>query len=617
MKFVLKKLTIWFGEGIEPQILEFEPNKVNVITGDSGSGKTNILAIIDYCFLSSRNNIVEQVINENADWYSIEFIVNNTSYFLGRSKANLGQESADVCFMENYIPNYPYSNTKISNLKTTLNSLMGIDDQFPLNKVKGVNSFEISFRTFLVFNYLTERIISLDNVYFDFEYFEKALFENNRTYIIERGIGYDDAKRLSYFEELTLLKKNKSEFDKKSNSFNSKKIKIQEQSSKIIEKAIENNIIDNYLQLEDEVLIEYINTAVQNYMSLAKLESSNSKVIELKDELKKLTLENRNIDRAEKEILEYESNLGKFEDALRPIEIIGLQADNIVRSFETTQLVDALQLSLLSIRNARKPNSKGALISPLDKERIRKRVDEINIRLKDFAPANTNLLNKSTYAFIVARELMSDLENLQKEIAKNVNPIDSSLDNYVQKVSQLEDLIKLEEQSIPSLLSSLNKEIQHYYNQLNYMGNYSDCDISFNIDEFIVQLRQKSAHYPYGKIGSKSNDMFLHLCLFLGLQSHFRKMQNSYILPFLFIDQPSIPYYSGSDEIENDDRAKLTDAFILLNNFIANYEDDFQIIMIEHAPESYWKDNNLEYFHTVAVFTNGNKLIPQRILKQN
>jgi hypothetical protein len=175
----------------------------------------------------------------------------------------------------------------------------------------------------------------------------------------------------------------------------------------------------------------------------------------------------------------------------------------------------------------------------------------------------------------------------------------------------------LEEQSIPSLLSSLNKEIQHYYNQLNYMGNYSDCDISFNIGDFIIQLREKSAHYPYGKIGSKSNDMFLHLCLFLGLQTHFRKMQNSNILPFLFIDQPSIPYYSGSENIDNDDKAKLTDAFSLLNNFIANYEGDFQIIMIEHAPESYWKDNNLEYFHTVAVFTNGNKLIPQRILKQN
>lgn len=29
--------------------LELEENKVNVITGDSGKGKSSILAIIDYC----------------------------------------------------------------------------------------------------------------------------------------------------------------------------------------------------------------------------------------------------------------------------------------------------------------------------------------------------------------------------------------------------------------------------------------------------------------------------------------------------------------------------------------------------------------------------------------
>ncbi len=33
MKFYIKKLHIWFGRGIKPRTLEFENNKVNVITG--------------------------------------------------------------------------------------------------------------------------------------------------------------------------------------------------------------------------------------------------------------------------------------------------------------------------------------------------------------------------------------------------------------------------------------------------------------------------------------------------------------------------------------------------------------------------------------------------------
>ncbi|MDW7571264.1 AAA family ATPase, partial [Klebsiella pneumoniae] len=36
--------------------LELEENKVNVITGDSGKGKSSILAIIDYCLLSSSSD---------------------------------------------------------------------------------------------------------------------------------------------------------------------------------------------------------------------------------------------------------------------------------------------------------------------------------------------------------------------------------------------------------------------------------------------------------------------------------------------------------------------------------------------------------------------------------
>ena len=48
MKFVIHKLYIWFGEEYEPRILSFEENKVNVITGSSSPGKSNILANIDF-----------------------------------------------------------------------------------------------------------------------------------------------------------------------------------------------------------------------------------------------------------------------------------------------------------------------------------------------------------------------------------------------------------------------------------------------------------------------------------------------------------------------------------------------------------------------------------------
>jgi hypothetical protein len=109
--------------------------------------------------------------------------------------------------------------------------------------------------------------------------------------------------------------------------------------------------------------------------------------------------------------------------------------------------------------------------------------------------------------------------------------------------------------------------------------------------------------------------MFMHLCLYLGLHEHVLNIEQDHIPEFLFIDQPSTPYYEG----KNDDKAKLIDAFTLLNSFVdyirVKKNKHFQIIMVEHASKEYWIDNKLTYFHTVDEFIDGKGLIPNDIYK--
>ena len=52
MSFYIKKVQLWFKRNVSPVSYEFKPNRVNVITGDSSTGKSSILRIIDYCLLS-------------------------------------------------------------------------------------------------------------------------------------------------------------------------------------------------------------------------------------------------------------------------------------------------------------------------------------------------------------------------------------------------------------------------------------------------------------------------------------------------------------------------------------------------------------------------------------
>lgn len=48
MKFNILKVILWLKSG-NVRELTFEPEKINLITGDSSTGKTDIINIIYYC----------------------------------------------------------------------------------------------------------------------------------------------------------------------------------------------------------------------------------------------------------------------------------------------------------------------------------------------------------------------------------------------------------------------------------------------------------------------------------------------------------------------------------------------------------------------------------------
>jgi hypothetical protein len=214
--------------------------------------------------------------------------------------------------------------------------------------------------------------------------------------------------------------------------------------------------------------------------------------------------------------------------------------------------------------------------------------------------------------FIALGEIKYEFEQILNE--KSSKPIDNiRLNSLNEEKERLAKVPKETSQIKFSMNTLLNKSIQRNFDQLVSVPTYKNSRVEFNSEKMILQLFPDGQIFPLDNIGSASNYMFLHLCVYLGLHEHVINLKQENIPPFLFIDQPSKPYYEG----KNDDKTKLIDAFTLLNSFV-NYitvqkKHHFQIFMVEHAPKEYWLENDLSFFHKVDEFINGKGLIPNDI----
>lgn len=626
MKFVLHEIKLWFKDAeAEPKNYQFLPDKVNVITGDATTGKTSFWSIIDYCLLSGKVTVAS-TINDKVLWFGIRFSINNQEMSIARKTPTKGAVSSEICFNLGSFPNKPESNKEIAEAKSILDSEFGITDtlRFPYGKELGKVPFNLSYRHFLIFNSLTENIIGAQETYFDTTFYGKEEYDKALNHIFNLVIGVNDMEKIKATERLKELEDE------------IKKIQNQERTTQRKTKNFESNIQVLFEKCKKYNFIEYsesfeaVETAIpiiQNVITNTQKAAQNSKLFAEIDELNKRKNEIQSqinaIGQYQKEYDAYKRNLNKSADSLQPIEFLNQKlSDQLVDSYETKAFVESLESSLKSI----KENLSKKIVEPIKVtggvKELRKQLQEIEKQIGQLNEIKKNYQAEGE-KFIVLGGIKQELEQLLKtEFGK---PIDNIKLNTLNEEKERLSKVPAEMEQIKFTMKTLlNESIQRNYSQLKSLPAYKNYKTSFDDSQMVLKLYPPSDQFqfPLDNVGSKSNYMFMHLCVYLGLHEHIITVNPEHVPQFLFIDQPSIPYYAGSNEMQgNDDKSKLIDAFTLLNSFIDfivnEKKNHFQIFMVEHASKDYWLDNNLSYFHTVDEFINGNKLIPIEVYDKN
>lgn len=624
MNFYVKNIQLWFRKDCSPEPnfvrYNFEPDKVNVITGDSSTGKSSVLDIIDYCLLSDYPSIVEDVINENVKYYGMAYSINGHNYITVRIAPQIERASMNMHWME--ADDYPETlkfEQNVADVKVEMNKFFDVPQKYL--KV-GKKDVLLSYRHFLLFNYLTEDIISSANIYFDTAFFESKEYEDLLESILEFSNGIDSIRLKELTGQLKQLQKELENYQTAHKKAENSNREYSQELNTIFDKAVSLNIVTNdYLFIKEDIaaLKHYIQSAISIYDKLVQNDEQTQKLKKLKDKRDKIKDKINVYESLSAEVDSYKKKYSKTVDSLKPIVYIKEHFDEVIKYPETGELLQLLGNALTAARSISDVPSELPVDFVERYNELKKEYKVVEDELKylsDFRSKVTNPLWLNN-----ALDVKYRLKSLKQPHKDNYSP---AVENG--KISQVATLLNEVNQlsAIPNTIhEDLNASIKCYFDmQDGVSGSYKNSETLFDVENRRLLLKKPGEDYPIKNVGSKSNYMFLHLCFFLGLHELLLKNASKQVPSFLFIDQPSIPYYADKQALDSDDKIQLSKAFSMLDFFVDRitgplFNKHFQIILIEHADESYWK--NLKHFHTTRSFikeeTGG--LIPKYVYNKN
>jgi len=640
MKFYINNVNLWSKAENKRIIVDFQPNKVNVITGESNTGKTSLLKIVDYCLFAQCNDIPDDV-NELNFAYGLVITINEKTIAIIRETNGVnGKVSENYIFVED-LKEFPENLTpeifgnysvKQSEIKNYLEKEFKITEHFPLlpkgNKIRKGSTLNLEY--FFIYNSISQNIVINENDFFDYQLNDRdrELYKQALDSIFDLSIGLSSEdnykirqQKTEYENELNKLLSNKEKQTKKIKTQEDfvKKLIFKAKEFDLIDDEIDPNDIENcFFTLKQRIDIEY--SEIKKSIVPSNFKELENKRYQLKQKLRTLI-------KFKKEVSEYTDLITEESETLLPLDYLTKNNFELISISEVSDFLANLRIELEDVRRTIKSTEPVNLNIDEEVLRLENEIKEIEIKLSKY-PKNKQFISandKSIFLIETRKDINHFLDNKNSIVKDEVN-FDIEIKFYNEQIHELSNKLPKNENEVKrKRIELLNELIQHYINEIkDCLGNYKEYKADFDYNDKILQLRKPLEEKP-SSIDGTSNYLFLQITLFLGLHELFIKQkEKNYIPQFLIIDYPSLPYKSGdkaeenAGQIENTDRIKLRKVFELLNMFISKmnnpleYNTDFQIIILDHVQPDIWEDTpKLENFNLVDNFRNGKTLMKQ------
>lgn len=641
---IISKLILYpKNDALEPHPLNFSYDKINIIYGDTATGKTSIYDLINYCL--GGNNFSaegEDEITQKVKYVGLILHIKQQYVFIGRSLVSDRTNGFFMIINTIRIPSVTELNFAVVHrtyysfdiIKQMIAEMLGITEEWNNYNPFTDNDYTQKIPTNTIFDIacslsmVSEKYIIDKDKLFSNEISKVTMATFKRYFPFFIGI-----YQKNYFDTLDEKKKIESEKRKKvkerdgflvlysyekNNSLNTldkafslglikEKIRTTTTHEKIIQilSIIANKSITN-IAIQDKFQKEIADLEIQQTSFQNQITTLRNKITDITNFQAKYRV--------------YDEKVRAHYFRLKSVEIFNIENNNLDFCPLCNQELNHQIPALEAIKNTYKNIENMRVSTKVTEEQINKEIKEYETMIKkiekdDIAPITKRLkeiekirkenqknknLNAAQHEIIgISKRDLNSIQSLTKE--NNLTKLDNEILKIDTKITANKKNIKSIEldqsQKYKNINELINQTIKEYAKNIDW--EYKNYRIKLNTKTWLLELEKDTKIIKMNQTRSSQNFRIYHLLFYIALHSYIRQKNISTIPNFLI-------FASLLSDQEDKERRKSLE---VLNYFFKQEtETKSQIILIEGSDVKDSLLENKEY--NIIYLQKGNGLVP-------